>query len=307
VICGIVAGFWRPWNSISISVKTALFDLVCTAVTQCPNCKSKFNINETSIGKQAKCPKCAKPFAVEPFVETPVAVELPAKRKGVVGSSDSKKKGCIVLIAFVIWLLLAFIIWLTFYTFELKSPVYFVLLILFAIWPVVMAVRKSMKAEDEKAKVVALFIQMKDIYANARKGDITRTIADNFFSCADEALARIPKTPALGWNVQELMMAEIEKMSNQITMLLGLQATTTHVASLGDEIEKLATLRKQGVISDHEFQAFSERFKLATGEKASSVIKAISELYEQHQKGAILEGNYHAALWSLLDKLDRKI
>ena len=163
-----------------------------------------------------------------------------------------------------------------------------------------------MKAEDRKAKFEALFKQMKDIYANARKGDITRPIADKFFSCADEALAMIPTTPVKGWDEQELMKVEIEKMSNQITMLLGLHATSTRVVSLGEEIEKLATLRKQGVISDSEFQAFSERFKLATGEKASSVIKAISELYEQHQKGAILEGNYHAALWSLLDKLDRK-
>jgi predicted Zn finger-like uncharacterized protein len=62
--------------------------------TQCPNCKSKFNVNETSIGKQAKCPQCAKPFVIEPFVETPVTVEppasssepeeLPATTKGVV-------------------------------------------------------------------------------------------------------------------------------------------------------------------------------------------------------------------------------
>ncbi len=56
--------------------------------TQCPNCKSKFNVNETNIGKQAKCPKCAKPFTIEPFVETPAspvkqgeptAVEPPVK------------------------------------------------------------------------------------------------------------------------------------------------------------------------------------------------------------------------------------
>jgi hypothetical protein len=84
-------------------------------------------------------------------------------------------------------------------------------------------------------------------------------------------------------------------------------STKTCVSSLAAEIEKIAILRKNGIISDSEFQAFSERFKLATGEKASSVIKAISELYEQHRKGAISEGNYHAALWSLLDKLDRKI
>jgi predicted Zn finger-like uncharacterized protein len=47
--------------------------------TQCPNCKAKFNINETSVGKQAKCPKCAKPFTIEPFVETPVAVVTPVQ------------------------------------------------------------------------------------------------------------------------------------------------------------------------------------------------------------------------------------
>ena len=56
--------------------------------TQCPNCKAKFNINETSVGKQAKCPKCVKPFTIEPFIEMPappaksgepVAVVSPAK------------------------------------------------------------------------------------------------------------------------------------------------------------------------------------------------------------------------------------
>jgi predicted Zn finger-like uncharacterized protein len=47
--------------------------------TQCPNCKSKFNVNETNIGKQAKCPKCSKTFIIKPFVETPVAVETSAK------------------------------------------------------------------------------------------------------------------------------------------------------------------------------------------------------------------------------------
>jgi predicted Zn finger-like uncharacterized protein len=42
--------------------------------TQCPNCKARFNINETSVGKQAKCPKCTKPFTIEPLIETPAAV-----------------------------------------------------------------------------------------------------------------------------------------------------------------------------------------------------------------------------------------
>jgi predicted Zn finger-like uncharacterized protein len=47
--------------------------------TQCPNCKARFNTNDVSVGKQAKCPKCAKPFTIEPFIETPVVVEPPVK------------------------------------------------------------------------------------------------------------------------------------------------------------------------------------------------------------------------------------
>ena len=47
--------------------------------TQCPNCKARFNTNDASVGKQAKCPKCAKPFTIEPFIEMPVVVEPPVK------------------------------------------------------------------------------------------------------------------------------------------------------------------------------------------------------------------------------------
>ena len=58
--------------------------------TQCPGCKAKFNVNEQSVGKKAKCPKCAQPFTIEPLVEAPAqppvkqaepatAAEVPAK------------------------------------------------------------------------------------------------------------------------------------------------------------------------------------------------------------------------------------
>jgi predicted Zn finger-like uncharacterized protein len=47
--------------------------------TQCPNCKARFNVDDKFAGKQAKCPKCAKPFTIEPFIETPVAVAAPVK------------------------------------------------------------------------------------------------------------------------------------------------------------------------------------------------------------------------------------
>lgn len=47
--------------------------------TQCPHCKVGFNTKDANVGKQAKCPKCAKPFTIEPFIETPVVAEPAAK------------------------------------------------------------------------------------------------------------------------------------------------------------------------------------------------------------------------------------
>lgn len=51
--------------------------------TQCPNCKARFNVDDKFAGKQAKCPRCATTFTIEPFIEkpleTPVAIDPPAK------------------------------------------------------------------------------------------------------------------------------------------------------------------------------------------------------------------------------------
>lgn len=158
------------------------------------------------------------------------------------------------------------------------------------------------KAYKRNKKVQSLLGEMRGIFANARKGEISKSASDKFFDCADKALAVIPARPVKN-SEMALIKEEIEKMSNQISMIL---AVRTQAASLGDEIDKLAALRQKGMISDLEFKAFSERFKLSTGEKASGIIKSISELSQQHKQGAMSEGNYHAALWALLDKLDRK-
>jgi hypothetical protein len=39
--------------------------------TQCPHCKVKFNTNDANAGRQAKCPKCAQPFTIQPVAEVP--------------------------------------------------------------------------------------------------------------------------------------------------------------------------------------------------------------------------------------------
>lgn len=148
-----------------------------------------------------------------------------------------------------------------------------------------------------------LFGKMENIFKNARKGKINRINVDRFFDYADRASDMMLNEPFLN-DMDDIprLKNKLEKMSNQITLV----AARSPKVSTGEEIDKLAALRKQGLISDMEFKAFSERFSLSTGDKASSIIKAISSLSEQRKQGAMMEGNYHAALWSLLDKLDRK-
>ena len=70
--------------------------------------------------------------------------------------------------------------------------------------------------------------------------------------------------------------------------------------------ERLAELRSQGLLSEEEFSAFSERFTKSTGEKSSEIINAIKDLHAQRQSGALTEGNYKASLRTLMDKLDRR-
>jgi hypothetical protein len=174
-----------------------------------------------------------------------------------------------------------------------------ILLLLGIVLFVILAYRSCIKKEWRR--LGRLFGEMRGIFANARKGEITKSDVDKFFDCADKALDMMSKK-IFKSNKEDIpsLKDEIDKMSSQISSLLA-------VRTPGKEIEKLAVMRKNGMISDLEFQAFSERFKLSTGEKASGIIKAISELSRQYQQGAILESNYHAALWALLDKLDRKI
>lgn len=45
--------------------------------TQCPNCNSRFNVDDKFAGKLAKCPKCTKQFTIEPFIETPNIAQAP--------------------------------------------------------------------------------------------------------------------------------------------------------------------------------------------------------------------------------------
>ena len=79
-----------------------------------------------------------------------------------------------------------------------------------------------------------LFTRMERIYSHARKGEISKSQADEFFECSDKALALLSQRPQK--NTPEALLKEkIGKMSDQMALILAARAPSVSV-SLGDDI-----------------------------------------------------------------------
>jgi len=252
--------------------------------TQCPHCQKVLSVPDYYQGKQIKCVSCRRTLVAKPMTKT-----LNHKPNGQSVPLHSNRN---------LWILAIAIAFILMWVIDFFLGVF----LLFTVCVVYWRWQWNKKVKHLQGQLS----KMRSIYANARKGEITKSAADKFFDLADKSVDMMSvkgEKDMVGTKTVASLRDEIQNMSNQISLILVLRTPT---ASLGEDVDKLAALRQQGMISDSEFQTFSERFKLTTGEKARSIIKAISELYLQHQKGAMSEGNFHAALWSLLDKLDRK-
>lgn len=84
-----------------------------------------------------------------------------------------------------------------------------------------------------------------------------------------------------------------------------LTATAVASESVGKHIQELSRLRSSGDITEEEFVAFSERFKMTSGERAKLMVDSIKNLNQQYKEGFMEHGNYHETLWTLMDRLDR--
>ena len=180
---------------------------------------------------------------------------------------------------------------------------------------------KGEKQRDIK-RLMQILDKMGEIYKLAKTQQIEHRQADRFTVLMDDCLSILNKRTDEEWGDEDLWIASLYDEScketyhqcvmpvkmvrnkvKQMASLVHMRASPPIPA--GDEIQKLAFLREQGMISEDEFRAFSERFKLSKAEKVIGFIQAIKDLHSQYRGGAMTEGNYHAALWSLLDKLDR--
>lgn len=165
--------------------------------------------------------------------------------------------------------------------------------------------RLTSKSRDER-QIQSLLASARAICDHARRSTPTTGEREAFARHVQQCRQLVRSRTQEEWGCNFRHVPEIADGLDELFL-----AFTVHVASQPSssvsEIETLARLRNSGMISSHEFDAFSERFRVSSGQKAGEIIDAIGSLYGQYERGAMSEGNYHASLWGLMDKLDRKI
>lgn len=239
-----------------------------------------------------------------PIMVKEATLAIPQSNEKVDKNPQSMRFWWILLIIVLVCLVLY---WLT-QIFSVIAVVFFSILI-----AVITAVSVASIKRDMQYEYVCILIgKMRQIFEDAKEHPLPRSTIQEYKSLQEKAHIAIDAalqetsmlrggkpTPhqsrMLGW------IEEIEKME-----LFVLARCADDRLSVGDELQKLVNLRTSGAISQKEFDAFSERFKLSTGEKAKNIVEAISALYAQYNAGAMAKGNYDDALWSLLDKMERK-
>lgn len=154
-------------------------------------------------------------------------------------------------------------------------------------------------------QLVASHARLKSAHAALMESPSDPAARKRYSTLLDECLTVLNSRPESDWGPNSVYVpkirSEIEAISAPVALGGGNPAPVP-----SEEIGRLADLRKQGLISDRELNAFSERFKLLAAEKACGVLDTIAGLHLQCREGAMAEEDYHAALWSLLDKLDHE-
>jgi hypothetical protein len=153
-------------------------------------------------------------------------------------------------------------------------------------------------------QLVASHARLKSAYAALNESPSDADARKQFSTSLAECLSIINSRADSDWGPDS---GYVEKVRVEIADLSALAALDGgSLAPAPDKgVGRLTDLRKQGVLSDREFQAFSERFKALAAEKACGILETIAGLHLQCRGGTMTEDDYHAALRGLLDKLDR--
>ena len=162
------------------------------------------------------------------------------------------------------------------------------------------------RMNEKKKRIEALLGRLREKYREALKAEVVESERKAFLTLGEECLSILDSASDEEWKSYLGDALRIRHELERMLMFFGAGHVGAPAPGIGEEIERLAHLRQQGIISDREFAAFSERFTVSSTEKARGILETISSLHEKRKKGALTDGNYRDALWSLLDKLDRK-
>lgn len=180
---------------------------------------------------------------------------------------------------------------------------------LFFICIIYILISSSVSARKRLGRIRMILSELEERYEQARFQLSPELDMHRLSRRAAECSAFIRYLDRFSLTNSEVLQREKVRLDTVWQALLGLHDRATRTAMAGaqhtSEIERLAALRNANVITHAEFDAFSEKFKVSSTAKIRDMIAAIDELAAAYKSGAMGEGNYHEALWSLLDKLER--
>lgn len=153
-------------------------------------------------------------------------------------------------------------------------------------------------------QLMASYTKLQSAHAALKKPRSDAAARARFLKLKEECMAILNSRPDSDWGPDSgyavKVRNDIESMSDSPS-----PDDSTSTPAPSKEIGQLADLQKQGLISDSEFQAFSEKFRILAAEKACGALETMAGLQLKCREGAMTEADFHAALRDLLDKLIR--
>lgn len=152
-------------------------------------------------------------------------------------------------------------------------------------------------------QLMATFARLQSAHAALEQSPANAAILQRFAKLHAECVSLLKSRPDSDWGADTDYVATIRKEITEMSAPAPDNAGSPAPAP-SPETGRLEELRKQGVIFDVEFQAFSKRFKALAAEKACGVLDAIAGYELQCRQGTLTQADFHAALRGLLERLD---
>ena len=166
--------------------------------------------------------------------------------------------------------------------------------------------REKRVSDPKKAwlLLVATFSRLQSAHAALRHSPADAAARLRFAKLEAECLSLLGSRTDSDWGTDSGYVTKIRKE------VADLSASVPDVDAAPEPAEsrhaaQLKELRKQGVMSELEFQMVSDKLRTLATEKACGVLEAIAGFHLQCRQGTLTQVDFHAALRGLLERLDQ--